>query len=111
MKIEDEDVSQLRLFSCIYTYIYLVYFRMFSLVSLMMLVYNYFSCNSTFFCNNVEKIAFSIPKFGSELGSGAGKGGGGGGSVREAGGAFGKREAAAEEQYFRKLVRSLFFIL
>lgn len=36
-----------------------------------------------------------------ELGKGAGKGGGGGGSVREAGGAFGKREAAEEERYFR----------
>lgn len=38
-----------------------------------------------------------------EWGSGAGKGGGAGGSVREAGGAFGKMEAAREEQYFRKL--------
>lgn len=36
-----------------------------------------------------------------ELGSGAGKGGGGGGAVREAGGAFGRREAAEEERYFR----------
>lgn len=36
-----------------------------------------------------------------ELGKGAGKGGGGGGSVREAGGAFGKRQAAEEERYFR----------
>lgn len=36
-----------------------------------------------------------------ELGKGAGKGGGGGGSVREAGGAFGKREVAEEERYFR----------
>lgn len=36
-----------------------------------------------------------------ELGQGAGKGGGGGGSVREAGGAFGKREVAEEERYFR----------
>lgn len=35
-----------------------------------------------------------------DLGSGAGKGGGGGGSIREAGGAFGKREAAKEEEYF-----------
>lgn len=32
---------------------------------------------------------------------GAGKGGGGGGSVREAGGAFGKRAVAEEERYFR----------
>uniref|UniRef100_A0A8C4R2Z8 ATPase inhibitor, mitochondrial n=1 Tax=Eptatretus burgeri TaxID=7764 RepID=A0A8C4R2Z8_EPTBU len=38
-----------------------------------------------------------------ELGSGVGKGGGGGGSVREAGGSFGKKEAAEEEMYFRKL--------
>ncbi|ESO83154.1 hypothetical protein LOTGIDRAFT_236756 [Lottia gigantea] len=38
-----------------------------------------------------------------EFGSGAGKGGGGGGSIREAGGSFGKMEAAHEEQYFRKL--------
>ncbi|XP_077694204.1 ATPase inhibitor, mitochondrial [Eretmochelys imbricata] len=37
-----------------------------------------------------------------ELGSGAGKGGGGGGSIREAGGAFGKRQAAHEERYFRE---------
>ncbi|XP_051926023.1 ATPase inhibitor A, mitochondrial-like [Hippocampus zosterae] len=37
-----------------------------------------------------------------ELGKGAGKGGGGGGSVREAGGAFGKREVAEEERYFRQ---------
>lgn len=36
-------------------------------------------------------------------GSGAGKGGGAGGSVRESGGAFGEREAAQEEAYFRKL--------
>ncbi|XP_071810961.1 ATPase inhibitor mai-2, mitochondrial-like [Apostichopus japonicus] len=38
-----------------------------------------------------------------EWGSGAGKGGGTGGSIRDAGGAFGKMEAAHEEQYFRKL--------
>ncbi|XP_074470673.1 ATPase inhibitor, mitochondrial-like [Sebastes fasciatus] len=37
-----------------------------------------------------------------ELGKGAGKGGGGGGSVRAAGGAFGKREVAEEERYFRQ---------
>ncbi|XP_046477442.1 ATPase inhibitor mai-1, mitochondrial-like isoform X1 [Neodiprion pinetum] len=35
-----------------------------------------------------------------EPGSGAGKGGGGGGSIREAGGSFGKMEAAREDQYF-----------
>lgn len=38
-------------------------------------------------------------------GSGAGQGGGTGGSVRDAGGAFGKREAAQEEQYFKRLER------
>lgn len=36
-----------------------------------------------------------------ELGKGAGKGGGGGGAIREAGGAFGKKQAAEEERYFR----------
>ncbi|KAA0203053.1 hypothetical protein HAZT_HAZT007989 [Hyalella azteca] len=40
---------------------------------------------------------------GGEAGSGAGKGGGSGGAIRDAGGAFGKKEAANEEQYFRKL--------
>ncbi|XP_057330502.1 ATPase inhibitor mai-2, mitochondrial-like isoform X1 [Microplitis mediator] len=35
-----------------------------------------------------------------ERGSGAGKGGGGGGTIREAGGSFGKMEAANEDQYF-----------
>lgn len=44
---------------------------------------------------------------GDELGRGAGKGGGGGGSIREAGGAFGKIEAAQEEEYFYRLVRPL----
>merc|ERR1711872_312185 len=33
-------------------------------------------------------------------GSGAGRGGGGGGSIREAGGSFGKRQAAQEDQFF-----------
>lgn len=42
---------------------------------------------------------------GGEWGSGAGKGGGSGGSVRDAGGSFGKMEAAREEEYFRKLQR------
>merc|ERR1712179_863932 len=37
-----------------------------------------------------------------EFGSGSGKGGGDGGSVRGAGGAMGKREAALEEEYFRR---------
>ncbi|XP_012284572.1 ATPase inhibitor mai-2, mitochondrial [Orussus abietinus] len=35
-----------------------------------------------------------------ERGSGAGKGGGGGGTIRDAGGSFGKMEAAHEDQYF-----------
>lgn len=39
-----------------------------------------------------------------ERGSGAGKGGGGGGTIREAGGSFGKMEAAHEDQYFYNLV-------
>lgn len=39
-----------------------------------------------------------------DLGSGAGKGGGGGGSIREAGGSFGKMEAAHEEEFFYKQV-------
>lgn len=38
-----------------------------------------------------------------ERGSGAGKGGGGGGAIRDAGGAFGKMEAAHEDQYFYNL--------
>lgn len=42
--------------------------------------------------------------YSGELGSGAGKGGGGGGSIREAGGAFGKIEAAREEEYFYRKV-------
>lgn len=37
-------------------------------------------------------------------GSGAGKGGGSGGSIRDAGGSFGKMEAAHEDQYFYNLV-------
>ena len=37
-------------------------------------------------------------------GSGAGQGGGTGGTIRDAGGSFGKREAAMEDQYFKKLV-------
>ena len=41
-----------------------------------------------------------------ERGSGAGKGGGGGGSIREAGGSFGKMEAANEDQYFYNLVNA-----
>ncbi|XP_071804700.1 ATPase inhibitor mai-2, mitochondrial-like [Asterias amurensis] len=37
------------------------------------------------------------------MGSGSGKGGGTGGAIRDAGGAFGKMEAAHEDQYFRQL--------
>ncbi|XP_065062716.1 ATPase inhibitor mai-2, mitochondrial-like [Rhopilema esculentum] len=37
------------------------------------------------------------------LGEGAGRGGGSGGDIRSAGGAFGKMEAAREDQYFRRL--------
>ncbi|OTF80545.1 hypothetical protein BLA29_001976 [Euroglyphus maynei] len=37
-----------------------------------------------------------------EWGSGSGKGGGSGGSVRDAGGAFGRMEAAREEEFFRR---------
>jgi uncharacterized coiled-coil protein SlyX len=37
---------------------------------------------------------------GDELGRGAGKGGGAGGPIREAGGAFGKKQAGLEEEYF-----------
>ncbi|XP_055620703.1 ATPase inhibitor mai-2, mitochondrial [Toxorhynchites rutilus septentrionalis] len=40
-----------------------------------------------------------------ELGAGAGKGGGGGGTIREAGGSFGKMEAAHEEEYFHRQQR------
>ncbi|XP_064597620.1 ATPase inhibitor mai-2, mitochondrial-like [Liolophura sinensis] len=47
---------------------------------------------------------FSQVRFMSgQWGEGAGKGGGSGGSIREAGGSFGKMEAAREEEYFRKL--------
>lgn len=47
---------------------------------------------------------YSQVKMIGERGSGAGKGGGGGGSIRDAGGAFGKMEAAHEDQYFYNLV-------
>lgn len=42
--------------------------------------------------------------YSGEPGSGAGKGGGGGGAIREAGGTFGKMEAAREDEYFYKKV-------
>ena len=40
-----------------------------------------------------------------EAGAGVGKGGGSGGSVRDAGGAMGKRQVAQEEEYFHRMVR------
>ncbi|XP_045773336.1 uncharacterized protein LOC123872826 [Maniola jurtina] len=46
--------------------------------------------------------AISVRMYAGEPGSGAGKGGGGGGAIREAGGAFGKMEAAREDEYFYK---------
>lgn len=42
--------------------------------------------------------------YSGEPGSGVGKGGGGGGAIREAGGTFGKMEAAREDEYFYKKV-------
>lgn len=42
-----------------------------------------------------------------ERGAGAGRGGGGGGSIREAGGSFGKMEAAHEDQYFYNMVSTI----
>lgn len=47
----------------------------------------------------------------SEPGSGAGKGGGSGGAIRDAGGSFGKMEAAREEEFFRKLQKKQLEIL
>ncbi|VVC91170.1 ATPase inhibitor mai-2, mitochondrial-like [Leptidea sinapis] len=44
----------------------------------------------------------NIRMYSGEPGSGAGKGGGGGGAIREAGGTFGKMEAAREDEYFYK---------
>ncbi|XP_023951587.1 ATPase inhibitor mai-2, mitochondrial isoform X1 [Bicyclus anynana] len=46
--------------------------------------------------------AISVRMYAGEPGSGAGKGGGGGGAIREAGGTFGKMEAAREDEYFYK---------
>jgi len=51
--------------------------------------------------------AFCLRMMSGEAGSGSGRGGGSGGSIRDAGGAFGKMEAAHEEQYFRKLQSEL----
>ncbi|CAG0881928.1 unnamed protein product [Cyprideis torosa] len=53
--------------------------------------------------NVVVSSARAVSGHMGDLGGGAGRGGGGGGSIRDAGGAFGKMEAAREEQYFRKL--------
>ncbi|XP_047473750.1 uncharacterized protein LOC125028319 isoform X2 [Penaeus chinensis] len=41
----------------------------------------------------------------SGAGSGVGSGGGGGGSIRDAGGAFGRRGVVKEEEYFRRKQR------
>ncbi|XP_011166211.1 uncharacterized protein LOC105200382 isoform X1 [Solenopsis invicta] len=46
---------------------------------------------------------YSQVRMAGERGSGAGKGGGGGGTIRDAGGSFGKMEAAHEDQYFYNL--------
>ncbi|CAH0405629.1 unnamed protein product [Chilo suppressalis] len=43
-----------------------------------------------------------VEMYSGEPGSGAGRGGGGGGAIREAGGTFGKMEAAREDEYFYK---------
>jgi len=49
------------------------------------------------------RLVYTARYMSGEKGSGAGKGGGSGGAVRDAGGAFGKRQAAKEEEYFRNL--------
>ncbi|XP_024869568.1 uncharacterized protein LOC112453188 [Temnothorax curvispinosus] len=46
---------------------------------------------------------YSHVRMAGERGSGAGKGGGSGGAIRDAGGSFGKMEAAHEDQYFYNL--------
>ncbi|XP_022821308.1 ATPase inhibitor mai-2, mitochondrial-like isoform X1 [Spodoptera litura] len=51
---------------------------------------------------NLSRAILSVRMYSGEPGSGAGKGGGGGGAIREAGGAFGKMEAAREDEYFYK---------
>ncbi|XP_076382759.1 uncharacterized protein LOC117229346 [Megalopta genalis] len=52
--------------------------------------------------------SLSHARMSGERGSGAGKGGGGGGTIREAGGSFGKMEAAHEDQYFYNLQKEQF---
>ncbi|CAD5229684.1 unnamed protein product [Bursaphelenchus okinawaensis] len=56
----------------------------------------------------VQRFAFLTGRrlMSSGPGDGAGKGGGSGGSIRDAGGAFGKLEAAREDEYFYKLQRA-----
>ncbi|XP_015434888.1 PREDICTED: uncharacterized protein LOC107190577 [Dufourea novaeangliae] len=51
---------------------------------------------------------YSQMRMSGERGSGAGKGGGGGGAIRDAGGSFGKMEAAHEDQYFYNLQKEQF---
>ncbi|GBP05605.1 hypothetical protein EVAR_72908_1 [Eumeta japonica] len=51
--------------------------------------------------NGVQCIRMGSSSQLGDLGSGAGKGGGGGGSIREAGGSFGKLEAAREEYFIK----------
>ncbi|XP_029669054.1 ATPase inhibitor mai-2, mitochondrial-like [Formica exsecta] len=55
----------------------------------------------TTFSRNIS--ALSHIRMSGERGSGAGKGGGSGGAIRDAGGSFGKMEAAHEDQYFYNL--------
>ncbi|GFT97416.1 hypothetical protein NPIL_409791 [Nephila pilipes] len=52
----------------------------------------------------IASVMFASMRSNGEWGSGSGKGGGSGGSVRDAGGSFGKMEAAREEEYFRKQI-------
>jgi len=59
----------------------------------------------TRFCQPI-RLVYAARYMSGEKGSGAGKGGGTGGAVRDAGGAFGKRQAAKEEEYFRNLNKS-----
>lgn len=61
------------------------------------------------FIHNYRLISTTVVRSmaGGEAGSGAGKGGGSGGSIRDAGGSFGKQEAAREEEYFRRQQKQL----
>ncbi|KAJ8735323.1 hypothetical protein PYW07_006943 [Mythimna separata] len=52
--------------------------------------------------STLSRAIVSVRMYSGEPGSGAGRGGGGGGAIREAGGAFGKMEAAREDEYFYK---------